>query len=381
MNIDTFKVEEWMNEYEKFALYDIAQTCVNTLSLSELALFAGISLDDFIKEFSKKKLGYGYILGLPKFRQGVCKLYKDLDIENIVPAIGAAGANHLLFYSLIQPGDSVISVLPAYQQLYSIPASYGAEVSILQLKPGSKFLPDLSELKRFVNKNTKLICLNNPNNPTGALINESELIKIVEIAKSVNAYILCDEVYRGLGEDGEIPSIVDLYEKGISVSSMSKIFSLPGLRLGWIAAKDMHIIQECLKHREYNMISCSMFDEEVAALALSIKDVLLDRNKKIIRENLQILDEWVSKEKHFSYVKPQAGTTALLYYDFDIPSRDFCDKAARQYGVFLTPGYCFELENCVRIGFAGEKEVLTGGLEKLSEFANSLQTQMLSKRQ
>lgn len=128
--------------------------------------------------------------------------------------------------------------------------------------------------------NTNLICVNNPNNPTGALMSGALLRQIVEIAKSVDAYVLCDEVYRNLTQvDGWCESIVDLYDKGISVSSMSKVFSLAGLRMGWIATHDKAALRAFLSHRDYNLISCGMFDDAVSALALHHADALLRRNR------------------------------------------------------------------------------------------------------
>ena len=373
MKIAAFKVEDWMNEYEKYSKYDLGNTTVQTLSLDELFELSLENKEAFFNNLCKQKLGYGYISGMPDFKKGVAKLYTTITPDDIIPTIGAAGANHLLFYSLIEPSDRVISVIPTYQQLYSIPQSFGADVQYLHLTPENNFLPDLKELKSLVNKNTKLICINNPNNPSGSLICEEMLLEIIDIAKNVGAYILCDEVYRGLNQSDEYtPSVADLYDRGISVCSMSKIFSLAGLRLGWIATKDKQVMNSCIHHREYNMISCSLLDENIAALALKHYDKIIERNRSAIKKCLAILDEWVNNEKHISYIKPQAGTTAMLYYDFDMSSKDLCDKLAKEKGVFLTPGVCFETEHCFRVGYCKSPEVLKQGLEKISEFINEI---------
>ena len=287
----------------------------------------------------------------------------------MIPTHGAAGANHHLFCSLVEPGDKVISVLPTYQQLYSIPDSLGAQVELLPLSPDNGFLPDLARLEELAQEGVKLICLNNPNNPTGALMSQEMLEEIVSIARRHGSYILCDEVYRHLTqEDGYCPSIVDLYEKGISVSSMSKVFSLAGIRLGWIASRDPEVLERCLIHRDYDLISCGLLDETVAALALKHGDKLLARNRGIVRENLSILDNWVRREPHVTYVKPQAGTTALVYYDLDIPSYDFCKEMYHATGAFVTPGDCFQQERCVRVGYACDRQTLVDGLEAMSAF-------------
>ena len=369
MKIKPFAVEEWMNAWEVGAKYNIAETCVDSISMNELFELTGEDKTEFLNRLCARRLSYGDIEGLPEFRKGVCGLYKTLNIENIVPTHGASGANHHVFYSLISPGDRVVSIMPTYQQLYSIPESYGADVQILHLSKENNYLPDLEKLRRLVTPETKMICINNPNNPTGALMSEQLLREIVEIARSADAWILCDEVYRHLSqEDGWCPSIVDLYEKGISVSSMSKVFSLAGLRLGWIATHDMSVVKSCLSHRDYNLVSCGVFDEMLAAAALKHRDKLLERSRKIVRENLQILDDWVSSEPHVSYVKPKAGTTALVYYDLDIPSYEFCEEMYKKTGAFVTPGDCFEVPHSMRIGYAYGKQDLIDGLKAMSEY-------------
>ena len=375
MKIKPFYVEEWMNAYETGAKYNIAETCVDSISLNELWELSGFDGKEFWADFCKKRLTYGDIEGLPAFCEGVCGLYRSLRAENIIPTHGAAGANHHVFYSLVNPGDRVVSIMPTYQQLYSIPESYGADLAVLPLRESEQYLPNLEELRKLVTPETKLICINNPNNPTGALMSTGLLQQIVEIAKSVNAYILCDEVYRHLTqEDIWCESIVDLYEKGISVGSMSKVFSLAGLRLGWIAAHDQDVIKACYSHRDYNLISCGMIDERIAAVALENKETLLKRSRRIVRENLQILDAWVNSEPKLHYVKPRAGTTALVYYNIPIDSYEFCERMYRETGAFVTPGDCFEEPYSMRIGYASDTQVLKDGLAAISGFLKSLET-------
>lgn len=266
MDIAPFKVEEWMNEYETGARYNIAETCVDSLSLDQLFALAGEDKAAFWEAFCARRMTYGDIEGAPAFKQGVAGLFRTVQPRDIVTTHGAAGANHHVFYSLVRPGDHVISVAPTYQQLYAIPAGFGARVELLHLRREDGFLPDSERLRQMVRPDTRLICLNNPNNPTGALMDGAMLREIVDIARSIGAYVLCDEVYRFLTqEDGWSESIADLYEKGISVGSMSKVFSLAGLRQGWIVCRDQAFIRACLSHRDYDLVSCSQFDEAISA--------------------------------------------------------------------------------------------------------------------
>ena len=374
MKIKPFAVEEWMNAWEEGARFNIAETCVDSVSLDELFQLTGQDRDAFLKEFSSRRLTYGAIEGAPAFKQGVCRLYKTIAPEHIVPTHGAAGANHHIFYSLLEPGDQVVSIMPTYQQLYSIPESFGADVRLLHLCQENDYLPDLDELRRLVTPVTKMICINNPNNPTGALMSTELLREIVNIAKSVGAYVMCDEVYRHLTQtDMWCESMADLYDKGISVSSMSKVFSLAGLRLGWIATRDTDVVRACLSHRDYDLISCGMFDEAVATVALNHSKKLLERNQAIVRENLSILDGWVKSEPRLTYTKPQAGTTALVYYDYDVPSYEFCERMYHETGAFVTPGDCFEQPCSVRIGYASGTQVLKDGLAAFSAFLRTLE--------
>lgn len=373
MEIKPFKVEEWMNAYEEGAKYNIAETCVDSVSLDELFELAGEDKDAFLSSFSSRRLTYGDITGSRALKEGISSLYRTAAPELIVPTHGAAGANHHVFISLISPTDHVISIMPTYQQLYSIPESIGAEVSIMHLRKENGYLPDLGELRSLIRENTKMICINNPNNPTGALIPSELLGEIISIARDAGAYILSDEVYRHLTqEDIWCESIADLYEKGISVGSMSKVFSLAGLRMGWIFTHDEEARRAFLSRRDYNLISCGMFDDAVSALALKHKDALLERNRGIVRNNLRILSDWIDANKHFSFIKPQAGTTALVYYDYDIPSYDFCLSLYRETGAFVTPGDAFGEERCMRIGYGSDTEALINGLNAIAGFASSL---------
>ncbi|CAG21904.1 aminotransferase [Photobacterium profundum] len=368
MRIKEFGVEIWMNEYENSCVYNLAETCVESLTVEQLLDMSG-KRDCIINELLPMKLTYGAIEGSDRLRDNVTALYHNQKRSNILITHGAIGANALIHETLIEPGDRVVSVLPTYQQHYSIPESYGADVQVLKLKEENQFLPDLEQLQKLTTQNTRLITINNPNNPTGALMDESLLKRIVDIARACDAYILCDEVYRGTDAEGNgfTASIADLYEKGISTASMSKSFSLAGLRLGWIAAPEELIEKVCI-HRDYNTISVGMLNDHFACIALECRDAILQRSRDICQTNRAVLDAWVKNEPLISYVKPTSGTIALLKYDLDMSSRDFCVKLLESKGVMFTPGSVLEMEGYVRIGYANNPQVLKEGLKKVSEF-------------
>ena len=363
MRIAEFKIEEWMNRYEAGAKYDLTTTCIKPLSINELCKISSQGIFDV-------PLGYGDITGSERLKTAIKSLYANQDLLNITITHGAIGANQLVFLSLLEKGDEVVSVVPTYQQHYSIPESIGANVKLYFLKEENNWLPDIEELSRVVTSNTKLLCINNPNNPTGAVIPNPLLDEIVTLAKERNVWILSDEAYRGLNLIGNpySASIADLYEKGISVGSMSKTYSLPGLRVGWVCARE-DLINEINHQRQYNTISVSALDDYFASVALENRNSIEERNFKIANRGLKILMNWLNNNHNVYCRIPTGGTTALIRYDANMQSRELCRKLQNRTGVAILPGETLEMEGYVRIGFCADN--LEPALELFSDFLKS----------
>lgn len=368
MFIEPFEVEIWMNEWETRCTYNLAETCVASITINELLALSGRDEAD-LYELLSMKLTYGDIEGSDRLRAAISKLYANTSIADITITHGTIAANMLVHKGLVERGDHVLSIIPTYQQHYSIPRSIEANVATLSLEASDGFLPDLDRLRSMVTLETKLIALTNPNNPTGALIERPMLEAIAEVADSAGAYLLCDEVYRGTGQvgDGMVPSIVDIYHRGISTAGMSKVFSLAGLRVGWVVAPK-ELTEKIMIHRDYDTISVGMINDHFAAIALENASKVLARSQAITRENLAILDRWITNEPRVDWVKPRAGTTAMLKLDIPMSSREFCIDLLEKTGVMLTPGDAFDMEGYVRIGYANEREILEAGLSEMSAY-------------
>ena len=368
MFIEPFEVEIWMNEWETRCTYNLAETCVASITINELLALSGRDEAD-LYELLSMKLTYGDIEGSDRLRAAISKLYANTSIADITITHGTIAANMLVHKGLVERGDHVVSIIPTYQQHYSIPRSIEANVATLSLEASDGFLPDLDRLRSMVTLETKLIALTNPNNPTGALIERPMLEAIAEVADSVGAYLLCDEVYRGTGQvgDGMVPSIVDIYHRGISTAGMSKVFSLAGLRVGWVVAPK-ELTEKIMIHRDYDTISVGMINDHFAAIALENASKVLARSQAITRINLAILDRWITNEPRVDWVKPRAGTTAMLKLDIPMSSREFCIDLLEKTGVMLTPGDAFDMEGYVRIGYANEREILEAGLSEMSAY-------------
>ena len=367
MRIEPFKVEIWMNEWETRCDHNLAETCVDSVTIDELLKLSGANRE--LSDILDMKMTYGAIEGSDRLRAAIAALFDNRSAEDVTVTHGTIAANMLVHKALVEPKDHVVAIVPTYQQHSSIPESIGARVETLKLRAETHFLPDLDQLKAMITPETKLVAMTNPNNPTGALMDHAMLEEIAGIARGVGAYILCDEVYRGTDQagDGMTASIADIYEKGISTGSTSKAFSLAGLRVGWIVGP-AEVREEVLIHRDYDTISVGMINDHLACLALENKEKILARSHAITRKNLEYLDDWIASQPKVTWVKPQSGTTALLKIDTPMTSRELCVDLLQKTGVMFTPGDAFDMEGYVRIGFGNPHEALREGLSKVSEY-------------
>jgi aspartate/methionine/tyrosine aminotransferase len=382
-----------MDKYEVTpGVLNVAETCAASISIDDLvSLCEDKDVPHPLTSLASRKLTYGEIRGSEALRSRLASLYSvraatPLPSENILVSPGAISANYLTLYSLVGPGDHVVCVYPTYQQLYTVPVSLGAEVSLWKLKRTKKYVPDLADLEKLVKPNTKMIIINNPNNPTGATIPKSILQGIVDFAKERDIIILSDEVYRPLfhgmsvSDDEYPPSIMSFgYAKTIATGSLSKAYALAGIRVGWIASRDRTIIESIASARDYTTISVSQLDDAVATYALSASVIhsLLKRNLALAKTNIALLEKWVDDHQRIvSWVKPNAGTTAFIKFERDRHPVDdvaFCIDLLEKTKVMVVPGSkCFgnekEFKGYIRLGYVCETEVLTEALERLSKY-------------
>ena len=279
MKLDEFVLENWLNpaaDSTKNKVY-LGGSCVLPMTFEELFEVTGEDMNTFLEELKTMNLGYPFFSGTPRLRRAVAGLYRNVSPEDVVLVHGGTGANSTVVYTLIEPSDNVISIMPNYQQYYSLPRSIGAEVRTVNLTPETGYKLGLEQVRALADSNTKAIMLTNPNNPTGSLLEPEEMEELVSIAQSVDAWIVCDEMYRGMKEE-YMPSMADIYAKAIVTCSSSKMFSMAGLRCGWIVCKDEALRQEIFNRRSYDSICGGVFDEWLFAIALEHADKILERS-------------------------------------------------------------------------------------------------------
>ncbi|KAF4443621.1 hypothetical protein F53441_11387 [Fusarium austroafricanum] len=392
VRIIPFAVEQWMDAYETTpGVLNVAETCAASVSVDDLVAMSNGQAKDPID--TSIKLTYGAIPGSQTLRQRIAAHCSTEDVqltpEDIIVTQGAIGANFLSLYTLIGPGDHVICVYPTYQQLYDTPRSLGAEVTLWKLKKENGWVPDVDELADLIKPNTKMIIINNPNNPTGAPIPDSVITQIAKIAEEKGIILFSDEVYRPLfhggasgGKDIEVPRPVTTlgYNRTIATGSMSKGYALAGIRVGWIASRDKSIISAIMLARDYTTISVSQIDDQIARFALSpeVKPALVERNITLARKNVKILREFMDRYQSVcSWVEPKAGTTAFIRFSDKngnpVDDVKLClDLLEKAKLLFVAGSRCFggdgDFKGYVRMGYVCETEVLVDGLKELGAY-------------
>ncbi len=367
MDIRTIGVEDFLNVWEHEATWDIAQSTIDSLTMEEILALSGDAGARFYEALDGKKMNYGWIDGSAEFREEVAALYRSVDPANVLQTNGGTGANLNAIMALVSPGDHVVAEYPTYQPLYDLPAALGAEVDRWVIREEDGWQPRIDELKALVRKDTKLICINNASNPLGTCISKDLLQEIVEVARSVDAWLLCDEVFFPIEDVDDYVSVVDIYDKGVATNSISKRFSVPAARVGWtVSNKELADRMRVL--RDYTMICAGVFNDALATLVLRNRDAILERNLGIIQKNRAIVQEWIDKEPRVSWVPPKG--VSVSYIRLDIPEDDekFCLDLLHDEGVLLVPGSRFELPRGARLGFCASERVLRTGLDILSSY-------------
>lgn len=366
MQIDEFKIEQWLNPLDEGAKYNLGASCVKAFTVSELFECIGENKGAFFEELNDMSLHYGHFFGLDRLKQAIAKMYERVDPEMILTTHGGTSANSTVLMELLEPGDNVVCFVPNYQMHYSIPQSMGIEVRFLTLKLENDYLPDFEELKNLVDSNTKMIIFSSPNNPTGSFMDKEMLTQVIDIARDVDAYILSDEIYRGLSVE-YMPSVVDLYEKGIVTSSTSKVFSMAGTRLGWIALRDSKTFERLENRRSYITICEGVFDELISAIAFEHFETILERSRKIVDKNRAIVDGWLATQPYLHTTAKSYSTTAFITYDYDVDVVELCTDLYSNTGVLLCHGECFDVPKSFRLGYGfGDSKMLSDGLDLLS---------------
>ncbi len=370
MPIGPFKLERYFAQHEFTAKYLLSPSDCESLALRELLQLAD---PESLALWNELKLGYTESPGHPLLRAEVSRLYRSITPDDVLIA-APEEAIFIAMQTLLKPGDHVVTIFPAYQSLYEIARAIGCEVSqwTLELEaPGWRL--DLDRLERSLTNHTRLLVLNFPHNPTGYLPSRGELDALVTIARRHDLYVFCDEMYRLLEYDPvrRLPAMCDLYEKGISLSGLSKTFALPGLRLGWLAMQGQALRLQWLTYKDYTTICNSATSEVLGIMALRAKEAIVARNLGIIRQNLALAEQFFAEQgNRFVWIKPQAGSIAFPRWTDSAPVEQFCQEVLEQQNVMIVPGSIFDYPgNHFRLGLG--RQNFAEALQRVSDYLKS----------
>ena len=351
-------LEDWFDTHQFNVKYDVGESAVKFLKLQDLGL-----------DLNAVDLRYGHHTGAPELRDAISLEYPGLTREDILVTSGGAEAIFSICMAVLRPGDHVIVEHPNYPSTYEVPRGLGCDVELFRLNFEEKFELDLDRLERAIRPDTKLLIFTHPNNPTGSMISLAKQRRLIEMAESRRIYLIFDETYRQLAFGDPLPAAASLSPFAISITSMSKCFGLPGIRIGWLACRSREIHDGVLAVREQVTITNSALSEAIALRVLEKKTEFLTRAQAHIRKNLRIATAWLDERADLEWVKPEGGVVASprLREGCIADPEAIYGALAVEHQVFVVPGRCFDMDNrFFRLGFGATAEELTEGLRRVA---------------
>ena len=358
MRFPEFSMERMQSTWEHRVRYDLSESGLEALALEEAVRDLGA--------LAKERLGYANSMGRDGTRAAVASFHPEASRDNVLITTGTSEANFLALATLVEPGDEVIIVMPNYMQLHGIARGLGAKVKEVWLREEWGWRIDLDALRAAVTDRTKVVCVCNPNNPTGQVLTAAEVLDVATIVEPHGTWLLADEVYRGAERVGpETATFWGHHDRIIATGGLSKAYGLAGLRIGWIVAPPERIAAAWAM-KDYTTIAPATLSDLLAEIALARRESLLKRARYLLNERWPILESWAAAHaQELHWVAPAAGGICFFGYSFPIESAEFVDRLIREWSTMVVPGIHFKAERHLRIGFGMPTHVLRGGLEAI----------------
>ena len=385
MRIPLFKMERMQSTYENYVEYNLSESGVQPMRAEEL--LEGDSPET--ARLLAAELGYNQSNGTETLRDRIALFYPGAARDNILVTNGGAEANFATFWALLERGDRVAVQIPNYFQTPGLARIFAGRADFFRLvrrKEGNttRWALDVDSLRKAVSKKTRIILVTNPNNPTGAILDDAEMDAVVGIARRAGAWLVADEIYRGAELSGlTTPTFFGRYARVLVTSGLSKAFGLPGLRIGWVAGP-AKMIQKIWSYRDYTTIAPSILSDQLARLALepARREKIFARTRSILRTNLPPLEAWIhSHGDLFEYTPPLAGAIAWMKYKLPISSIELVEKLRKEQSVLIVAGDQCGLPKHIRIGFGSPVEYVREGLARIAENFSRLWTSRMPSRE
>ena len=363
MRIETFEMERMQSTWENLVDYDMSESGIRPLTLRELTEM-GFDLESFLDE----PLGYSQSNGTIELRERIAALYPGATADHIEVTNGTSEANYVIALSQIRPADVVAMEVPNYMQMWGVARSLGADVQTFTLRTDASWEPDWDEFERAVTPKTRLLYLSNPNNPTGSVLSDASMRRIMERCEETGTWLLSDEVYLGAEVSGpRTKSFWGMGDRVIVTSGLSKAYGIPGVRIGWIVGP-RDLVAECWSQHDYITIGPGKISDRLARVAVEAKnrERCYSRAGAILRHNLPIAREWAkSFGGRLTWTPPTAGAIGLMKYAADTPSLAIAERMRLNQSTLIVPGTHVGIEGHLRIWLGGREEFLREGLRRI----------------
>ncbi len=371
MSFQPFEMERWQSTYEHAVRFNLSESGVEPLTLGELLDLTEIDL----AALADTPIEYNPSAGSPALRTAIAQLYPGAVPDNVVVTNGGSEANFIISWLLCEPGDQLVYAAPNYMQVPGMATNWGCSATPWHLREELGWQPDPDELAELVTDSTKIILVTNPNNPTGAVMSEETMARVVDAADSVGAWILADEIYRGAELDGnETATFWGRYDKVLVTSGMSKAYALPGLRIGWAVAPP-HIRESLWARKDYTSIAMGSLSDRLATEALrpGVRDSILARTRGILNRNWPPFEAWIrSRGDTFTWQPPRAGAIVYARYDLPIGGLELAERLRVEADCLIVPGEHFDMPSFIRFGFGPEPARLQEALSRCDRVFDSL---------
>jgi aspartate/methionine/tyrosine aminotransferase len=339
--------------------YNLAESSVRDINLGEV----DVDLKNVI-------LFYGEHRGMAKLREAIKENSPIICADDVLVTTGAATSLFIIGTTLLNPDTHLVVIRPNYATNLETPRAVGCQMSIIDLKFEDGFEIDVQAVRNAVKPNTKLISITNPHNPTGKVFDERVIRQLILLAEEKNCFLLVDETYRDLNFQSTLPPYyAELSERVISVSSVSKSYGAPGIRIGWIICRNKEIMHDFFAAKEQICLCNSVVDEEIAYALIRDKEQWMQKHHAFIRANFAVMQDWFRQQEFLEWVEPKAGVVCFprLKPQYKLDTEQFYETLYHQYGTITGPGHWFEQDKVyMRIGFgwptAGELKSGLGAL-------------------
>jgi len=366
MQFKPFLLDVWLDQYEHGIEFNLAASTGPTWTVNDILALAD---DETRNDFLNHKLIYNHPAGTDGLREAIAEM-QGVPVDDVQVVTGASEAILALMWLGAEPGANVILPLPGFTTFSAIPDSLGLESRYCRVRRENNFRIDIDEIKGLADSKTKLVLVNNPHNPTGATVSDDDFDALHEFTAAHGIQLISDEVYHPIYHGRPTKSAARLPHATV-ISDLSKAFSIPGVRTGWMIEHDAQRRQQYWTARAYFSVCNSTTGEILSEIAIRKRDIVLGRTQEVASRNLKKLDRFMKEHADvLGWIPPLGGMTAFPWMVSGENARPFCQAAAER-GILLAPGDCFDSPLYFRIGFAAAGEEFPKALDRFGQFAKS----------